>query len=53
MKLSFIIPAYNAEATIDRAIDSILTLKDSADCPELEIIIVENGSTDITQVFSL
>ena len=48
MKLSFIIPAYNAEATIDRAIDSILALKDSADCPELEIIIVENGSTDIT-----
>ena len=44
MKVSIIVPAYNAEATIVRCIDSILdqTLR------EIELIIIDDGSTDST-----
>ena len=41
--ISFIVPAYNAEATIERAITSITSRLD-----DYEVIIVENGSTDRT-----
>lgn len=40
--VSVVIPAYNAEATIKQAIDSI------PDIPGLEIIVVDDGSTDNT-----
>lgn len=43
--ISFIIPAYNAEDTITRAIKSIA---DAGEDENYEIIIVENGSTDKT-----
>ena len=42
--ISFIIPAYNAEKTIKKCIDSILPI---ANC-ELEIIVVDDGSEDNT-----
>lgn len=41
---SIIIPAYNAEKTIERSINSVLKQK----VKEWELIIVENGSTDNT-----
>ena len=43
-KISVIIPAYNAEHTIDRAVGSLLV----QDIDEIEIIIVDDGSTDET-----
>lgn len=43
-KISVILPAYNAEATLRTAVDSIL----SQEVPGLEIIIVNDGSTDQT-----
>lgn len=44
MKISVIIPAYNAEHTIYRAVGSLLV----QDFDEMEIIIVDDGSTDGT-----
>lgn len=41
--ISFIIPVYNAENTIERAINSILKQKTNL---EYEIIVVDDGSTD-------
>lgn len=43
-KLSIVIPTFNAEKTIDRAVRSILT------CPsnDVEVIIVDDGSNDST-----
>ena len=47
MDFSFIIPAYNAAATIDTPVNSILALRNEASL-SFEILIVENGSTDDT-----
>ena len=43
--VSIIIPAYNAEATIRTAIESALRRT----CGTLEVIVVDDGSTDATQ----
>ena len=45
-KLSIIIPAYNAEANIERCLNSIL---DQDFHNDFEIIVVNDGSTDSTQ----
>lgn len=45
--ISFIIPAYNAEKTLERAVNSIINQKDNKF--EYEIIIVNDGSTDKTR----
>ena len=42
MKYSVIIPVYNVEKYIDRCLKSII----SQNCDDLEIIVVDNGSTD-------
>lgn len=44
ISFSIIIPAYNAERTIDRCIESILAQKMTA----YEVIVVNDGSTDKT-----
>lgn len=44
--ISFIIPAYNAEKTIENAINSILNQKQTT--LDYEIIVVNDGSTDKT-----
>lgn len=49
IKISFIIPAYNAEKTIDRAVFSIESISEL----DKEIIIIENGSTDKTEQVAL
>lgn len=41
--LSVVVPSYNAEAWLERCVDSLLV-----DGPETEIIIVDDGSTDTT-----
>lgn len=43
MEVSVIVPMYNARATIDRALQSILQQKG---CHSIEIIVVDDGSTD-------
>ena len=45
IKISFIIPAYNAEGVLTRSVDSILH---DAAIGSVEVIIIENGSTDGT-----
>lgn len=46
VQISFIIPAYNAEKVLRRAVESIV----GVDCEQknIEVLIVENGSTDET-----
>ncbi len=44
--ISFIIPAYNAERYLERAVNSIIKNIQQAD--EIEILIIENGSKDQT-----
>ena len=44
MKISAVIPAYNSEATIGRAIESVLRQTRPAD----EILVIDDGSTDNT-----
>ncbi len=46
MKISVIIPAYNAEATIEATINSVL----SQTVPPNEILVLDDGSTDNTGV---
>lgn len=46
--VSFIIPAYNAEKTIESCIESIISYKGE----ELEVLIIENGSSDATTEIS-
>lgn len=43
--ISVLIPAYNAEHTLTKAVTSVITAKKTC---SLEIIIIENGSTDHT-----
>ena len=43
-KISVIVPAYNAEKTIEKTIRSLL----AQDWPDLEVIVVDDGSTDRT-----
>lgn len=44
--ISVIVPAYNAERTLERAINSILSNCD--DNTDIEIIVIDDGSTDST-----
>jgi glycosyltransferase involved in cell wall biosynthesis len=44
-RISCIVPAYNSEATLERAVISLL----ETGYPSLEIVIVNDGSTDATQ----
>ena len=46
--ISVIIPTYNAEKTIERAVDSVL--RNRNDETPIEIIIIDDGSTDTTPV---
>ena len=49
MKLSVIIPAYNAEKYIERCLDSVAARLKEVDNPEdIEILVVDDGSTDET-----
>jgi glycosyltransferase involved in cell wall biosynthesis len=45
--LSILMPAYNEEATVERAIERVLDTDFPVD--EYELIVVENGSTDMTR----
>lgn len=45
MKLSIVIPCYNERATIEAAVEAVR----SAPVEEVEIIVVDDGSTDGTQ----
>ena len=45
MKVSVVVPIYNAEKTLKKCIDSLL----SQTMTELEIILVNDGSTDGSQ----
>ncbi len=47
-KVSIVIPAYNEEDTIEKTLDSVLYLRYPKD--KLEIIIVNDGSTDNTKI---
>ncbi len=42
MRISTVIPVYNAEATLRRAVESLLATRD----PDLEIVLVDDGSRD-------
>lgn len=44
-RLSYIIPAYNAETTLDQAVQSVLTQTETS----VEAVIVDDGSTDTTR----
>lgn len=46
--ISVIIAAYNVEGYIERAINSTLTQADYADAVAIEVIVVDDGSTDRT-----
>ncbi len=46
--ISFIVPAYNAEKTLESCIESII----SYNAEDLEVLIIENGSSDMTTSIS-
>ena len=46
-KISIIVPIYNAEICLDKAINSIIN--QTIGCENLELILVDNGSTDNTK----
>ena len=43
-KITFVVPAYNAEAYIERCLDSICSQTD----PDIRIVVVDDGSRDNT-----
>ena len=45
MKLSVVIPCYNERPTIENVVEAVR----SAPVPEIEIIVVDDGSTDGTK----
>ena len=53
MKLSFVIPAYNEEELIGQCLDSILKQMANMPLEEIEIIVVNNASTDKTREVAL
>ena len=48
MKISVIIPVFNGESFIQAALESVFCQRDAAPDLELEVIVVDNGSTDST-----
>ena len=48
LDISVIIATYNVECYIERAINSALIQMDCADAPAIEVIVVDDGSTDRT-----
>lgn len=48
VQISFIIPAYNAEKVLRRAVESIVKSGYGNKRKDIEVIIIENGSTDST-----
>ncbi len=46
MKLSVIIPMFNAASSIDRCLQSVLSLKES----DMEILVIDDGSTDTGRI---
>jgi len=48
MKLSVIIPTYNRAQTIERAIESVFAQNCGDFMPAIEVIVVDDGSTDTT-----
>ena len=51
MKLSFVIPAHNEERYLGKCLDSIF--KSIGNDPEIEVIVVDNNSTDRTREVAL
>ena len=47
VEISVIIPAYNRQHTLGRALDSVL----AQNYPSIEIIVIDDGSTDNTATF--
>jgi len=43
-KLSIVIPCFNEEMTLEKCVESVLTVANESLC--LEVIIVDDGSTD-------
>ena len=46
--LSFVLPAYNEEANIEKTVQSILTYAKQKELPAFEVIVANDGSTDQT-----
>ena len=46
--ISVIIPMYNAEATISRCVDSVFSKLSAEDRNQLEVLLIDDGSTDNT-----
>lgn len=46
-KISVIVPAYNAQTTIKRCLDSLAN-QQTADLFEYDVVVVDDGSSDLT-----